>query len=199
MIGFTGAAIAISFGWLGVESAEKWQYVSIFPGSILKTELLTVSFLRIGTGLYIVGCLSLSLRNSPMAPTNRIFAIVISYQGALTFWTAAFPQLARCLPEMQESQAKLISGETTFVSLVLIRRHPFADLSILCSAHAHNQLDSLSRNRISNISFTICSIGELVLLAIMVGILKGIHSSDSVEQNTKVSAISSIFHPPNEK
>lgn len=132
LIGFTGAAIAISFGWLGVESAEKWQ---------------------IGTGLYIVG--------------------LISYQGALTFWTAAFPQLARCLPEMQESQAKLISGETT--------------------AHAHNQLDSLSRNRISNISFTICSIGELVLLAIMVGILKGIHSSDSVEQNTKALSITVAF------
>ncbi|QRV89669.1 autophagy-related protein 22 [Ceratobasidium sp. AG-Ba] len=90
---------------------------------------------------------------------------LISYQGALTFWTAAFPGLARSLPEMQESKRALDAGET--------------------SPAEHHTLDSLSRNRLSNISFTVCSAGEILLLAVMVGMLKGLHSDDSTENNTK--------------
>lgn len=48
-----------------------------------------------GTALYIIG--------------------LIGYQGALTFWTAAFPGLARDLPEMQESEAQLARGEIEWV------------------------------------------------------------------------------------
>lgn len=95
--------------------------------------------------------------------TNNV--VVIAYQGALTFWTAAFPGLARSLPEMQESKRALDAGETTLT--------------------AHHTLDSLSRNRISNISFTVCSAGEIVLLAVMVGMLKGLHAESSSEANTK--------------
>lgn len=47
---------------------------------------------QIGTALYILG--------------------LISYQCALTFWTAAFPGLARDLPEVKESEEKLALGET---------------------------------------------------------------------------------------
>ena len=43
----------------------------------------------------------------------------------------------------------------------------------------------MMRNRISNISFAICSAGEIVVLAIMIGILKGLKSGDSTENNTK--------------
>lgn len=43
-----------------------------------------------GTALYILG--------------------LIGYQGALTFWTAAFPGLARDLPEMQRSEVELKDG-----------------------------------------------------------------------------------------
>ncbi|KAG8701865.1 hypothetical protein FRC09_005087 [Ceratobasidium sp. 395] len=94
---------------------------------------------------------------------------LITYQGALTFWTAAFPGLARSLPEMQESKRALDSGETTLAE--------------------HHTLDSLSRNRISNISFTICSAGEILLLAVMVGVLKGLHSDSSTEANTKAFSV----------
>ncbi|KAJ1307194.1 hypothetical protein OPQ81_001309 [Rhizoctonia solani] len=90
---------------------------------------------------------------------------LITYQGALTFWTAAFPGLARSLPEMQESKRALDAGETTLTE--------------------HQTLDSLSRNRLSNISFTVCSAGEIILLAIMVGMLKGMHADSSSEANTK--------------
>ncbi|KAK4702256.1 hypothetical protein P7C70_g3970, partial [Phenoliferia sp. Uapishka_3] len=105
------------------------------------------------TGLYIIG--------------------LIAYQGSLTFWTAAFPQLARNLPEMQDSQEKLIVGETT--------------------PEAHAKLDSFSRNRISNIAFTVCSCGELVVLAVLVGILFAVHSNASVENNTSALSIVSAY------
>lgn len=46
---------------------------------------------QIGTALYIVG--------------------LVAYQGALTFWTAAFVGLARDLPEAKVEQEKLEGGQ----------------------------------------------------------------------------------------
>ncbi|KAI8980030.1 MFS general substrate transporter [Trametes punicea] len=90
---------------------------------------------------------------------------LITYQCALTFWTAAFPGLARNLPRVQESALQVVSGEKTLSD--------------------HADYESLERNRISNISFAVCSAGEIVILAIMVGILKGLKSDASTENNTK--------------
>ncbi|KDQ14935.1 hypothetical protein BOTBODRAFT_65877 [Botryobasidium botryosum FD-172 SS1] len=131
-IGFTMIAIAVSFGWLGVEDPSKW---------------------KTGIALYMLG--------------------LIAYQGALTFWTAAFPGLARNLPEMQESKAKVVSGEK--------------------GLEDHLVLDSLSRNRISNISFTVSSAGEILILAVMIGILKGVKADESVEKNTRAFSILIAF------
>ncbi|KAJ7865661.1 autophagy-related protein 22-like protein [Mycena olivaceomarginata] len=93
---------------------------------------------------------------------------------SLTFWTAAFPGLARDLPEVKESLTEVKSGEKR-------------------SIEDHTLLTSLSRNRISNMSFTICSLGEIVVLAIMVGILKGVKSDASTENNTKAFSILIAF------
>ncbi|KAJ7364434.1 autophagy-related protein 22-like protein [Mycena albidolilacea] len=98
---------------------------------------------------------------------------LITYQCSLTFWTAAFPGLARDLPEVKESLTEVKSGEKTIED--------------------HTLLTSLSRNRISNMSFTICSLGEIVVLAIMVGILKGVKSDASTENNTKAFSILIAF------
>ncbi|KAJ7067231.1 autophagy-related protein 22-like protein [Mycena amicta] len=103
---------------------------------------------RAGVALYILG--------------------LITYQCSLTFWTAAFPGLARDLPEVQESLSAVKSDD-------------------------HAQLTSLSRNRISNVSFAVCSLGEIVILGIMVGILKGVHSDASTENNTKAFSILIAF------
>ncbi|KIY62022.1 hypothetical protein CYLTODRAFT_459347 [Cylindrobasidium torrendii FP15055 ss-10] len=100
---------------------------------------------RSGVGLYILG--------------------LITYQCALTFWTAAFPGLARDLPEVQASLQETEEGTKTL--------------------EAHDTLTSMSRNRLSNISFTVCSVGEIIVLAIMVGILKGMKSDESTENNTR--------------
>ncbi|KAG5647014.1 hypothetical protein DXG03_001739 [Asterophora parasitica] len=94
-------------------------------------------------------------------------------QCSLTFWTAAFPGLSRDLPEVQESLADVNAGKK--------------------SVQEHAKLVSLSRNRISNMSFTICSLGEVVILAIMIGILKGIGSDESTENNTKAFSVLIAF------
>ncbi|ESK95364.1 autophagy protein [Moniliophthora roreri MCA 2997] len=98
---------------------------------------------------------------------------LITYQCALTFWTAAFPGLARDLPEVKQSSLEVKEGKK--------------------SLESHAQFTSLSRNRISNISFTVCSVGEIGILAIMVGILKGLRSDESTENNTKAFSVLIAF------
>jgi MFS-type transporter involved in bile tolerance (Atg22 family) len=77
-----------------------------------------------GIGLYIVG--------------------LVGYQTSLTFWTAAFPGLARNLPEVRESKEKLemTPPETT--------------------PEEHHLLDVLTRNRVANVSMSLV-ISELLL------------------------------------
>ncbi|KAF4571295.1 hypothetical protein EYR36_008624 [Pleurotus pulmonarius] len=98
---------------------------------------------------------------------------LITYQCALTFWTAAFPGLARDLREVRDSATQAKNKEI--------------------STTEHADFESLSRNRISNVSFAICSLGEIIILAIMVGILKGLKSDESVENNTKAFSVLIAF------
>jgi hypothetical protein len=58
---------------------------------------------------------------------------------------------------------------------------------------AHADFESMMRNRISNISFAVCSAGEIVVLAIMIGILKGLKSGDSTENNTRAFSVIIAF------
>ena len=53
------------------------------------------------------------------------------------------------------------------------------------SIQEHADLESMERNRISNVSLAVCSAGEILILAVMVGILKGLKSDASTENNTK--------------
>lgn len=46
---------------------------------------------------------------------------------------------------------------------------------------------------ISNLAFTVCSVGEIFVLAIMVGILKGLKSDESTENNTKSFSVLIAF------
>ncbi|KAG6859339.1 hypothetical protein C0995_009562, partial [Termitomyces sp. Mi166 len=96
-----------------------------------------------------------------------------SLDCSLTFWTAAFPGLARCLPEVQRSLSEVKAGNK--------------------SLESHANYESLSRNHVSNISFTICSVGEVIILAVMVGILKALKSDESTENNTKAFSVLIAF------
>ncbi|GAW00214.1 MFS general substrate transporter [Lentinula edodes] len=98
---------------------------------------------------------------------------LITYQCTLTFWTAAFPGLVRDLPEVKESLAEVKTGKKDLDS--------------------HAKFTSISRNRVSNISFTIQSVGEVLILAVMVGILKGLKSDSSTEANTKAFSVLIAF------
>ncbi|GJE94575.1 MFS general substrate transporter [Phanerochaete sordida] len=98
---------------------------------------------------------------------------LIAYQCALTFWTAAFPGLARDLPEVKKSAADVDDGTK--------------------SVDEHADFESIARNRISNVSFAVCSAGEIIILAIMVGILKGLKSDESTENNTKAFSVLIAF------
>ncbi|KAI0925614.1 hypothetical protein AcW1_008006 [Taiwanofungus camphoratus] len=98
---------------------------------------------------------------------------LIAYQCALTFWTAAFPGLARDLPEVKESASQVVNSQKT--------------------PEDHANFESITRNRISNISFAVSSVGEIVVLAIMVGILKGLKSDASTVNNTKAFSVLIAF------
>ncbi|KAI0091109.1 autophagy-related protein 22-like protein [Irpex rosettiformis] len=98
---------------------------------------------------------------------------LIAYQCSLTFWTAAFPGLARDLPEVQDSAQEVEAGTK--------------------SQDEHANFESIARNWVSNISFAVCSAGEIIILAIMVGILKGIKSDQSTENNTRAFSVLIAF------
>ena len=57
----------------------------------------------------------------------------------------------------------------------------------------HAQLVSLSRNRILNISSLVSLVGEVVILAIIVGILKAVKSEETTENNTRAFSILLAF------
>ena len=47
----------------------------------------------------------------------------------------------------------------------------------------------LARNRLANVSFFVSSVGELVVLAILAGILEGIVKPDDIESNTRALSV----------
>ncbi|KAJ4857051.1 vacuole effluxer atg22 like domain-containing protein [Trichoderma breve] len=98
---------------------------------------------KIGTGLYIVG--------------------LIAYQLTLTYWTAAFPSLARNTTQLKDSRLSYEAGDITLEEL--------------------DRRDEMERSRLSNVSFYIQSVGEVVILAIIVGIMFGLHVDDSADNN----------------
>ncbi|KAM0252332.1 hypothetical protein ACHAQJ_007770 [Trichoderma viride] len=98
---------------------------------------------KIATALYIVG--------------------LIAYQLTLTYWTAAFPSLARNATKIKDSRLAYESGDITLEEL--------------------DRRDEMERSRLSNVSFYIQSVGEVIILAIIVGIMFGLKVDDSVDNN----------------
>lgn len=87
-------------------------------------------------------------------PLAADICVVIAYQTTLTFWTAAFPGLARNTPQLRAKAKEYNSGKITRDD------YDFADM--------------MQRSRLSNMAFYIQSCGEIIILAIIVGILYGI-------------------------
>ncbi|KAL4957133.1 autophagy-related protein 22-like protein [Aspergillus filifer] len=98
---------------------------------------------HVGVGLYMVG--------------------LIAYQTTLTFWTAAFPGLARNTVEMQAKADEYQAGSITR------KEYDFAD--------------TMKRSQLANIAFYVQSVAEIFILAIIVGIMFGLHVDDSEANN----------------
>lgn len=88
---------------------------------------------------------------------------LIAYQLTLTYWTAAFPSLARNTPWIKESRTAFENDEITL--------------------HEMDRRDEMERSRLSNVGFYIQSVGEIVILAIIVGIMFALHVDRSEKDN----------------
>lgn len=103
----------------------------------------TVDDWQQGLGLYITG--------------------LIAYQLALTFWTAAFPGLARNMRELRDKSEQLHRGEVT--------------------RDEYDKVDTMLRSRLSNVAFYVQSVGEIAILALIVGIIFALHVDESEANN----------------
>ncbi|PHH93296.1 hypothetical protein CDD83_7995 [Cordyceps sp. RAO-2017] len=86
---------------------------------------------RAGVGLYVVG--------------------LVAYQLTLTYWTAAFPSLARHTARLKEARLRHARGELSQPEL--------------------DRRDELERSRLSNVAFWLQSVGEVLMLAVAVGLM----------------------------
>ncbi|KAI9688684.1 MAG: hypothetical protein M1822_001041 [Bathelium mastoideum] len=98
---------------------------------------------RVAVGLYIVG--------------------LIAYQTTLTFWTAAFPGLARNTTVLREKARQFEDGEI--------------------SREEYDFADSMKRSELSNMAFYIQSVGEVIILATIVGVMFGVNVNASTANN----------------
>ncbi|KAI6123288.1 MFS general substrate transporter [Pisolithus croceorrhizus] len=89
-------------------------------------------------------------------------------QGALTFWTTAFPGLPRHLRKVQCFAREIQLGNKTLQD--------------------NSKSEFLSRNHVSNASFIVSSIGEISTLPIMLGILGVMKAEDNSANNKKASS-----------
>lgn len=96
-----------------------------------------------GLGLYIVG--------------------LIAYQLCLTYWTAAFPGLARNTRELRNKAQEYESGQIT--------------------REQYDHADSMKRNELSNVAFYVQSVAEIIILAVIVGIMFGLNVNASTANN----------------
>ncbi|CAG9977964.1 unnamed protein product [Clonostachys byssicola] len=98
---------------------------------------------KAGAALYIVG--------------------LICYQLTLTYWTAAFPTLARNTETLKESARQYEEGTISQQEL--------------------DHRDEMERSRLSNVAFYVQSVSEIVILAIIVGIMFGVNVDASTANN----------------
>lgn len=88
---------------------------------------------------------------------------LIAYQTTLTFWTAAFPGLARNSLELKEKADAYVAGTIT--------------------RDEYDYADSMMRSKLANVAFYVQSVAEIFILAIIVGIMFGLDVNASESNN----------------
>ena len=123
--------------------------------------LICWSVIAFGVGL---GWLGVHTADQWPVATGMYIVGLIAYQMCLTFWTAAFPGLARNTRELRAKAEELAAGK--------IERDEY------------DAEDTMQRSRLSNMAFYIQSLGEIVILAVIVGVLFGVNVNASAEANS---------------
>lgn len=88
---------------------------------------------------------------------------LIAYQTTLTFWTAAFPSLARNTLELKERADAYSAGRI--------------------SREEYDYADTMMRSKLANVAFYVQSVAEVFILAVIVGIMFGLRVNDSEANN----------------
>lgn len=109
------------------------------------------------------GWLGVHTADKWQAATALYILGLIAYQLTLTYWTAAFPGLARNTRKMRAKAQAYEDGEIT--------------------RQEYDHADSMKRNQLSNMAFVTQSAGEMVILAIIVGVLFGLNVDASTANN----------------
>ena len=113
--------------------------------------LLVLSVIAFAIGF---GWLGVHTANKWEVAVGMYIVGLIAYQTTLTFWTAAFPGLARNTPELRAKAEEYNAGVIT--------------------RDQYDYADTMQRSRLANMAFYIQSCGEIGILAILVGILYGV-------------------------
>jgi MFS-type transporter involved in bile tolerance (Atg22 family) len=129
-------------------------------GSFRPNILIVLSLIAFGIGF---GWLGVHKEDQWMTGLGLYIVGLIAYQLCLTYWTAAFPGLARNTRALRDEARKYESGEI--------------------SREQYEFTDSMKRNEISNTAFYIQSLGEILILAVIVGIMFGIGVNESEQKN----------------
>ncbi|KAL8837614.1 MAG: hypothetical protein Q9170_002457 [Blastenia crenularia] len=110
--------------------------------------LIVLSIVAFGIGF---GWLGVHTANKWEVAAGMYIVGLVAYQTTLTFWTAAFPGLARNTIELRTKAEEFTDGKI--------------------SREDYDYADMMQRSRLSNVAFYIQSCGEIVILAIIVGIM----------------------------
>ncbi|CAL8581326.1 hypothetical protein XPA_007025 [Xanthoria parietina] len=117
-------------------------------GSSRPNILIVLSVVAFGIGF---GWLGVHTANKWEIAAGMYIVGLIAYQTTLTFWTAAFPGLARNTPQLRTKAEEYNDG--------IITRDDY------------DHADMMQRSRLANMAFYIQSCGEIVILAVIVGVL----------------------------
>ncbi|RYP63141.1 hypothetical protein DL769_007052 [Monosporascus sp. CRB-8-3] len=112
-----------------------------------------------GISFAISGCAIPGHRRTSGVSSPPLYMLgLICYQLTMTDWAAAFPALARNTPRLREAARAYASGEIAQAE--------------------HDKADEAERSRLSNVAFYIRSVGEIGILAVIVGVMFGVHVND---------------------
>ncbi|KAL8715075.1 MAG: hypothetical protein Q9220_001032 [cf. Caloplaca sp. 1 TL-2023] len=129
-------------------------------GSSRPNILIVLSTVAFGIGF---GWLGVHTANKWEIAAGMYIVGLIAYQTTLTFWTAAFPGLARNTPELR------------------VKAEQYNDGTI--SREEYDFVDMMQRSRLANMAFYIQSCGEIVILAAIVGVLFAVNVRASEANN----------------